>query len=732
MAKTLVIVESPTKAKTISKFLGSEYAVMSSFGHVRDLPKSKTGIDIEHDFEPEYVIPEKAKPHADALAKAAQNSKTVILATDEDREGEAIAWHLAHIMDIPTEETHRITFHEITESALKEAIDNPRMLDMRLVDAQQARRVLDRLVGYELSPFLWKKVYRGLSAGRVQSAAVRLIVEREREIRAFDAKEYWSIHGIFSADKNIVESELTQYDGNKFEKFSCTSEPDANDILIALKKSSFAISSSNKKTKKRYAPAPFITSSLQQAASSKFGYSPKQTMRIAQQLYEGVRIGSEGSVGLITYMRTDSVNLSNKFISETQAYVGKELGEKYVTGGTRYKGKSKNAQEAHEAIRPTSVFRTPVAMKKHLDARQYKVYELIWARAVGSQLPPAEFDHTTMLISDSTEKHIFKATGSVRIFDGWQRVYPEQRTDSELPPIPAGTSAETVDIKGEQHFTEPPARYSEATLVKALEELGIGRPSTYAPTIATIIDRAYVEKQEDKKLHPTDVAETVTDVLVAHFPEVIDYAFTARMEDDLDAVSRGERQWVQTIREFYTPFKKNLEEKYDSVDKKSITEEATDKECPTCGKPMVIKLGRFGKFYACSDYPDCKTTVPLEDERQEPQKHEDPCEKCGGDMVLKRGRFGPFYGCANYPDCKNIRKIEKKTGIACPECKQGELVYRKSGKTKRGFYGCNRYPDCDFLTNKKPTEENIGELHEAFLKKKADKTEKDTKEKGSE
>lgn len=642
--QTLVIVESPTKAKTIGRFLGRDFIVTPSFGHVRDLPKSKISIDIEHDFAPTYIIPEKAQAHVAELQSLAARADRIILATDEDREGEAIAWHLCEVLKQNPKSAERITFHEITESAIKVALEHPRHIDSRLVDAQQARRVLDRLVGYELSPFLWDKVYRGLSAGRVQSVAVRIIVEREREIRAFKPEEYWTIHGQFKMENHILDTELHRYQGSALDKFAFPSVEITEKTLNNLRTKKYLVKSIDKKDTQRQALAPFTTSTLQQAASSRLGFSPKQTMVLAQKLYEGINLGPAGTVGLITYMRTDSVNLSEQFIADTQAYVAEFLGQEYCTGGKRYIGKNKNAQEAHEAIRPTSPSRHPEQVKGFMEPNMHRLYELIWSRAIGSQLPPARLEQTGINITSTDYEAVFRASGSVVVFPGWMAVYGEDRDDKILPILNEGQTAEIITIDGKQHFTEPPPRYSEATLVKALEELGIGRPSTYAPTISTIIDRGYIEKREDKRLHPLAVAETVTDVLVANFPEIIDYNFTAKLEDELDQIAEGAIEWVPTIRNFYLPFKKNLTDKYQTVDKKSLTEEKTDIVCPTCGQPMVLKLGRFGKFLACSNYPTCQTTQPYGEEANRASQERllgvDPVS--GKNIVVKVGRYGPY------------------------------------------------------------------------------------------
>lgn len=711
MAKHLVIVESPTKAKTIKKFLGKDYMVESSFGHIRDLPKKDIGIDIEHNFEPTYQVPEKSEKTIEKLKKLAERADMIYFATDEDREGEAISWHLIELLQPEKKKIKRIVFHEITKKAILAAIENPRELDDHLVDAQQARRVLDRLVGYKLSPFLWKKIARGLSAGRVQSVAVRLIVEKEREVQAFKAKEYWSINGLFSNDsKEQLETTLSKTDSKALKKYDIKDEKQAKELVKNIKGKKYAVAKVTSKKSKKSPKPPFTTSTLQQTASSLLHFSPKQTMRLAQQLYEGIDVTGEGHVGLITYMRTDSVNLSEQFRNDAQKHITTEFGPDYHTGEHRfYKTKSKGAQEAHEAIRPTHVEFTPDMVRGSLDDKQFKLYRLIWQRAMASQMSDAQTNSTSIEIESEKQEFTFKATGSVITFDGFLKIYPTDAKDKLLPDVKKGDALNLDELEPKQHFTQPPARYSEATLVKALEEHGIGRPSTYAPTISTIQDRNYVTKQEDKRLHPTDMAMVVTDMLVNHFQDIVDYEFTAEMEENLDKVAEGKKQWQQIIKNFYTPFEKNLEKKDKELDKKELTEEKTDEKCPNCESPMIIKIGRFGKFMACSNYPECKTTQPIpgtEDDRPEPEVTDEKCEKCEKPMVIKVGRYGKFLGCSGYPECKNIKSIVKSTNTACPDCKEnkrkGEIVEKR---TKRGkiFYACNQYPDCEFALWSKPT-----------------------------
>jgi len=697
----LLIVESPTKAKTISRFIGSGFKVQSSFGHLRDLPKSKMGVDVEKDFKPSYVIPTAKRKQVTVLKKEAKKADEIYYATDEDREGEAIAWHLAHILEQEPDQTKRITFHEITKDAIKEALKNPRSIDMDLVDAQQARRILDRLVGYELSPFLWRKVAKGLSAGRVQSVAVRLIVERERERQDFKPKEYWTVDAILKNKNNDeLTAKLHSIDGKTLDKFDLNSEKKVKPIIKDLKKTYYLVNDIAEKEVKRNPYAPFTTSTLQQEANRRFGFSAKQTMMLAQQLYEGIE-SDKGHVGLITYMRTDSVTLSDKFLAQARKFIDSEYGKDYLpSSARRYKTKSKMAQEAHEAIRPTDATNTPASVKKYLNANQHKLYDLIWRRAIASQMKPAVIDQTT--ISIKADKYGLRSTGSVIKFQGFLKVYGGSSEDNLLPKLKKDQELDLVKINEKQHFTEPPARYSDATLVKTLEEYGIGRPSTYAPTIATIIARNYVERDESKRLAPTEMAFLVTDLLTEHFPHVIDYKFTAGLEEDLDKIAEGKQDWVKTLKDFYKPFHENLEKKEEEISKKDLTEEETGEVCEKCGKPMIKKVGRYGTFLACSGFPECKNTKPLAGKKEKMEGDEEPCPKCGKPMVVKHGRYGAFLACSGYPDCKYIKKTQKTTGVKCPECKEGEIVSRRS---KRGkiFYGCSAYPKCDFALWYKPT-----------------------------
>jgi len=703
--KNLVIVESPTKAKTISKFLSKDFKVESSFGHVRDLPASKIGVDVENNFEPTYTIPTKAKKRVKELTELVKKADLVYFATDEDREGEAISWHLAQIFKTPASKSKRITFHEITEEAIKEALDNPRTIDINMVDSQQARRILDRLVGYKLSPFLWKKVARGLSAGRVQSVVVRLVVEKEREIQDFKIEEHWEITGDFKTEKQEdFTARLHKVSGKTLDKLAIKNEAEATKLQEKLEGNDYYISEIVKKETKRNSNPPFTTSTLQQEANRRLHFSAKQTMMVAQKLYEGIEINGD-SVGLITYMRTDSTNLSKKFTAEAADYIKDNLGKDYLSS-KEFKTKSKGAQEAHEAIRPTAVVITPESIARSLNDQQFKLYQLIWQRAVASQMSPARLEATSVDINTKDDKYIFRVSGQVIKFDGFLKIYPTATKDEILPQMDKNEKAELIAIKPIQKFTQPPARYSDASLVKVLEEKGIGRPSTYAPTIATVIERGYAERIDNRRLKPTEIAFVVNDLLVKHFADIVDYDFTAKMEDNFDDISEGKKKWQPVIKEFYEPFNQNLMAKEQELTKKEITEEKTDEKCDKCGSDMVIKVGRFGKFLACSNYPTCKNTKKIlsngqTEERAEPQKLDEKCPECGSHLVLRTGRYGEFKGCSNYPKCKYIKnEAAKDLNLKCPQCKDGNVVTKRS---KKGvFYGCDTYPKCDFATWYKP------------------------------
>jgi len=716
----LVIVESPTKAKTISRFLGSDYHVQSSFGHVRDLPKSKIGIDVKNDFEPTYSIPLKAKEVVKNLKAEAEKASAVILATDEDREGEAIAWHLAQALglsEIKNQKskikTERIAFHEITKDAIEEALEHPREIDMHLVDAQQARRVLDRLVGYELSPFLWRKLRYGLSAGRVQSVALRLVVEREREIQNFKSEEYWSIEGEFSKDKKSksFRARLISADGKSLGKMDIANETDAKKILHAIKDAAYKVQKITSKEISRTPAPPFTTSTLQQEAARKLGFSAKQTMVIAQRLYEN---------GFITYMRTDSTNIAASALAQAKKVIHNHFGKEYALESPRfYATKSKGAQEAHEAIRPTDLAKKSGSEAGLSDRGQARLYDLIWKRMISSQMQAAAILQTAVDIATEDQKYLFRANGQIITFDGFIKVYTEGRDDSEeneegiLPPLTDGDRVIAKKIDPLQHFTEPPPRYGDATLVKALETYGIGRPSTYAPTLSTIQERGYVLKTE-KKYYPTEIGILVNDLLVEHFPKIVDTQFTSHIEDELDDIAEGKIKWTDVMREFYAPFKENLEEKEKSVLKQ--TEESTT-PCPHCGKMMLMKFGRMGKFLACPEQGS-KVTLPMPEEAAQIKALEEKtageiCPICGKPMGVKRGRFGFFLGCSDYPKCKGVMKIWNKSGFTCPVCrasaerrlKPGDVVEKKSRGRGRAFWACTRYPECNFIMNKKPESE---------------------------
>ncbi len=661
MPKTLVIVESPTKAKTISRFLGSQYIVESSFGHVRDLPKSKMGIDLEHGtFEPQYTVSRDKAAHVKKLKELAAKADDIIFATDEDREGEAISWHLAHIFDVDPAKAKRIVFHEITEHAITEAIKNPRHIDQRLVDAQQARRILDRIVGYELSPFLWKKVARGLSAGRVQSVAVRLIVEREREIQAFKPEEYWTLGGIFTEPKQQgeIRAELNAIDDKKLDKFDLNTKDKIDQVLKHLENTKYTITNIEKKSAKRTPPAPFTTSTLQQVSNQKLKYSSKQTMRLAQQLYEGIALGTGGQVGLITYMRTDSNFLSEKFLDETKSFVKSQYGAKFSLESSRvFKTKSKGAQEAHEAIRPTDPTRTPESIAAYLTPQQLKLYALIWKRAVATQMADAMLDRTAIdITSNSSPSYNFRANGQTVVFPGWLTLYPEFQKEEVLPNVQEKDLVNCNSLTPEQHFTEPPARYSDATLVKVMEEYGIGRPSTYAPTIGTIEARQYVERDDNKRLKPTDVAFLVNALLVDHFQNIVDYGFTAQMEENLDEIAEGTKDWKPIIATFYEPFHENILNKTEELEKATLTGARDLGIDPTNGKPISVRLGRFGPFvqkgtkedeekplFASLKKTQSMETITLEDALELFKLPRDLGETTDGEkMIVQIGRFGPY------------------------------------------------------------------------------------------
>ncbi|MCK5080675.1 MAG: type I DNA topoisomerase [Candidatus Moranbacteria bacterium] len=722
----LLIVESPTKAKTISRFLDKTYKVKSSYGHVMDLPKSKLGIDIKNNFKPEYVVPEKAEKQVAELKKLSDKADTVILATDEDREGEAIAWHLIDALKLKKQKIERIAFHEITKKAIEKALKSPRKLDMGLVDSQQARRVLDRLVGYKLSPLLWSKIRRGLSAGRVQSVAVRLIAEREEEINKFKKQEYWKILAELEKDKQKFKAKLWKKDGKIYKKLDVENKKEAQKIEADLKKSKPTTEKITKKEIGKNPPPPFTTSTLQQVAHNVLGFSAKQTMMLAQKLYEGVVLKEKKATGLITYMRTDSLSLSNSATASAKKTIEKMYGDQYALEKPRfYKNKSKNAQEAHEAIRPTFPNKDPESIKEFLEPHQFKLYQLIWQRMIASQMTTAKIDSTTIKIK--ADKYHLKASGSIVKFDGYMKLTGQKNEDNILPELIENDILQLNKVLTEQKFTQPPSRYNDASLVKALEKNGIGRPSTYAPTISTIQTRGYIEKDENKKLFPTEIGLLVNQLLVKHFSEIVDYKFTAEVEDDLDDIAHNEKKWTKIIENFYKPFEKNLKMKNKEIKKEDFQKDL-GRKCPDCENKLIEKFGRFGKFIACSNYPECKYTEKTKEDqavedkivKQEGGKNgKITCEKCGAPMNVKNGPYGPFLGCSAYPECKNIKKVENKIGVKCPKC--GKDVIEKKSKKGRVFFGCSGYPKCDFVSWSKPTGEKCPNCKSPLVHKGKDK-----------
>ncbi|WP_153123668.1 type I DNA topoisomerase [Peribacillus tepidiphilus] len=674
MSDYLVIVESPAKAKTIEKYLGKKYKVKASMGHVRDLPKSQMGVDIEHNFEPKYITIRGKGPILKELKAAAKKAKRIYLAADPDREGEAIAWHLAHTLDIDTTSPCRVVFNEITKDAIKESFKSPRPINMNLVDAQQARRVLDRLVGYNISPLLWKKVKKGLSAGRVQSVAVRLIIEREHEIKNFIPEEYWTIKADFQKGKDVFEGVFFSLNGEKIE---LSTEEDVKKVLSKIKGNEFVIASVSKKERKRNPALPFTTSSLQQEAARKLNFRAKKTMMLAQQLYEGIDLGKEGTVGLITYMRTDSTRVSELAQNEAAAYIEEHFGKEYLSYEKRKEKKSANTQDAHEAIRPTSTMKDPASVKEFLSRDQYRLYKLIWERFVSSQMAPAVLD--TISVDLKNGDVLFRANGSKVKFPGFMKVYVEgtddavEEKENMLPSLSEGDTVFSKDIEPKQHFTQPPPRYTEARLVKTLEELGIGRPSTYAPTLDTIQKRGYVAL-DNKRFVPTELGEIVFELIMEFFPDIIDVEFTAKMEEEFDNIEEGKTEWIKVIADFFEEFEKHLEKADAEMEKIEIKDEPAGEDCEACGNHMVFKMGRFGKFMACS----------------------------------------------NFPECRNTKPIVKEIGVSCPKCEKGQIIERKS-KKKRLFYGCDQYPQCDFISWDKPIARKCPKCDGLLVEKKLNK-----------
>lgn len=741
MSKNLVIVESPAKSKTIQKYLGKDFKVLASFGHLRDLIPKEGAVDPDNNFAMHYQIIEKNKKHLEAIATAMQEADALYLATDPDREGEAISWHVQQILQgrqlLQDKPVHRVVFHEITRSAVQEALQNPRELSSDLINAQQARRALDYLVGFNLSPLLWRKIRRGLSAGRVQSPALRLIVEREEEIERFQTQEYWTIAAQCSQAEQMFTAKLTHYQGEKLHQFSITTQSQAEHIqqeLIEAANGELLISKVTKKKKQRNPAPPFITSTLQQEAARKLGFSARQTMRVAQQLYEGIAIESE-TVGLITYMRTDSVNLAKEAIEEIRAFIHARYGKENLPPQPRlFKTKSKNVQEAHEAIRPTSIQRVPENLKPYLTPEQYKLYDLIWKRTVACQMIHALIN--TVSVDLTCQNHSFRATGSTIAHPGFMQVYQESSDDKTieeeektLPPLKEGDKVTLQMVVPEQHFTEPPPRYSEASLVKALEEYGIGRPSTYATIISTLLQREYVTL-EKKRFHPTDVGRIVSHFLCRYFTRYVDYDFTANLEDSLDEISRGEKQWIPVLHEFWQTFKQQVTQVNENVKRKDVTQEELNESCPQCGKVLVTRLGKLGRFIGCSGYPECDYTRNLQaDEatQPEPELVDRNCPECNSPLVIKNGRYGKFIGCSHYPKCKYIEPLEKPkdTHIHCPECQSNTLVERKSRYGKI-FYSCANYPKCTYAVWNEPIADACPQCHWPIL------TLKTTKRKGTE
>ncbi|MBI5696339.1 MAG: type I DNA topoisomerase [Nitrospirae bacterium] len=732
MSKSLVIVESPAKAKTINKYLGDEFVVKASVGHVRDLPKKRLAVDVENGFKPEYeVIHGKGKIITE-LKKAAKTADKVYLAPDPDREGEAIAWHVAEELGVPESKLFRVMFNEITSRAVAEAMKHPGKIDQNKVDAQQARRVLDRLVGYQVSPLLWTKVKRGLSAGRVQSVAVRLVCEREAEIQKFVAQEYWSVTAHLAADNPPpFTAKLSKESGKKLDLLAIKDEAHAKRILDGLKGAEYVVSTVEKKERKQNPVPPFTTSKLQQEAARKLGFSAKRTMAVAQQLYEGVELGKEGSVGLITYMRTDSTRVAPEAVKEAREYITEKYGAEYLPEKPPFYKSAKAAQEAHEAVRPTSMKYEPDAMKQFLEKDQLSLYRLIWNRFIASQMMPAILEVTGADIAAGD--YTFRATGTLIKFYGFMAVYTEGKDDEnaegedvKLPRLAAGDRLKLDKVEPKQHFTQPPPRFTEASLVKELEEKGIGRPSTYAAIMSTIVDREYVEKKE-KAFMPTELGTIVNDLLVASFPDLFDVAFTAKMEEELDEVEEGKRPWAEAVREFYEPFEKALATAQKGMRNIKREEVPTEIPCDKCGKMMVIKWGRNGRFLACPGYPECKNTRELPEKEGEAgapraaapvETTDEVCPKCGQPMVIKVGRFGKFMACSGYPACKTTKPIA--LGVACPKGCGGSLSERRT-KGGKVFFGCTNYPKCDFASWDRPVEKKCPDCGSPYLVEKYSK-----------
>ena len=706
----LVIVESPAKARTITNFLGKEYKVVASKGHIRDLPKTSFGIKIEEDkFIPQYRVPKDSAATVKELKDLAKKSSQVYIATDEDREGEAIGYHIAMAIGKDPVTIPRIVFHEITKKAITHAIENPRLIDMDSVDAQQARRLLDRIVGYKLSPLLSSKIQKGLSAGRVQSSALKIVVDKEREIKAFNPVEYWKIVGVFDG----VEAEIAKFENDKLDKLSITNKSQADNIVNTIKSQNFSVGKITKKSTTTKQPTPFMTSTLQQTASSKLGFSPKKTMMLAQKLYEGVKT-DEGNSGLITYMRTDSLNLSSDAVNAAREYIQKSFGDKYLPAKPIfYKSKSQGAQEAHEAIRPVRVDFTPQKAKQYLANDEFRLYELIYNRFLGCQMTPAKFESQT--IEFASQSAVFKASGRKLVFDGFYKVVGYSEKENLLPPLQEGKAVNLDKLTHTQNFTEPPPRYSEASLIKKLEELGIGRPSTYAPTVSILESRKYIEI-EKKKIIPTEIAFTVIELLEKHFENIVDSDFTANMELELDKIADHKANWQQILKEFYEPFMDKISTGKQTIKSQKVAT-PLGRNCPECGSELLMRKGRFGEFVACSGFPKCKYTEDMSGEKPVEEKSDQKCDKCGSDMVIKSGRRGKFLACSNYPDCKNTASLTppKVLEVKCPKC-GGELIERMGKRGK--FYGCGNYPKCKFIANAEPIAKDCPKCDSSVMLKK--------------
>lgn len=720
---TLVIVESPTKVPTIKGFLGKGYKVVSSKGHVRDLPKSKLGIDVEHDFEPKYINIRGKGELINALKKEAKNASKVLLATDPDREGEAISWHLAAVLGLDSEKAQRITFNELTKNTVRDAIKHPRDLDMNLVNSQQTRRILDRLVGYKISPFLWKKIKSGLSAGRVQSVATRMIVEREEEIEAFVSEEYWTISARLF--KESGESFVAKFHGTPEKKLSIADGEQAEKLLAELKEASFAVSGIKKAVKRRKPLPPFTTSTLQQEANRRLGFQSQRTMMVAQELYEGVSLGERTAHGLITYMRTDSLRISEEAQAAASALIREKFGPEYCPKTPNvYKTKA-GAQDAHEAIRPSDPSLTPDSVKGKLSNDQFKLYKLIWERFMASQMKNAELD--TVSVDIAAGKYLFRASGYTVKFPGFMVLYDTVRDNEdeddkplELPPLTVDEPLTAQEITPAQHFTQPPARFTEGSLVKMMEEKGVGRPSTFTSTITTIIARGYV-RRNGKVLEPTELGRLTTKLMKDSFPEIVDYGFTAKMEDDLDKIENGQAEYLSVLRNFYTDFEKELKDADEKLEKVEYVKpvEVTDIICDKCGANMVVREGRYGKFAACPNFPKCRNTRRLSDDGDEGAEEvlaDEKCPVCGADMILKKGAYGSFYACRNYPDCKTTKPYYKDTGVACPQC--GKRILVKQSRSRKTFYSCEDYPNCKFSVWDVPQQMKCPKCGGLVLKKK--------------